>query len=278
MKTKARKVLKIIIPILFSVILMLICTFGFYQYGRKRQYTRNLITAIKNNDMEELARLIEQGGDISALPYSIFDLDVENHAPLFYAAYYDNFEAVKMLVEAGADVNAAACNGWSPLYGAIHFAPEENFRIARYLIEHGADIHYNKDVGGRAAISSLLNTAPGGEDEELFSFFLYLLEKGAYLEESPEGHVLFDACRSDSNILIVQYIFENYDIDINMRSQHKRGHKDTLLMRTTCWDASQVCALLLRYGADKTLTNSEGKTAYDLAIQYGGQNVAALLE
>lgn len=56
-----------------------------------------------------------------------------------------------------------------------------------------------------------------------------------------------------------------------MRSNYKN---QTMLMQTTYRGADDVCQFLLEKGADKSLMNSEGKTAYDLAIQYNQQEVA----
>ena len=102
------------------------------------------------------------------------------------------------------------------------------------------------------------------EDSARLPFFLYLLEQGATLQESESGHILFDACYNDSNLAIIEYIFEHNDMDINMRSNYKN---QTLLMQTTYRGADDVCQFLLEKGADKSLMNSEGKTAYDMAVE-----------
>lgn len=234
-----------------------------------RNYAKELISAIENNDMDTLAQLISEKGDIDAKPYAKYVVDVANHTPLAVAAYEGNFVAVKMLVEAGADVNILGSNGWTPLHMAINSSQhKENFDIAEYLIENGADIHA-KDNGGDTAINAMLNA--NVEDSARLPFFIYLLEKGATLKESKSGHVLFDACYNDSNLPIIEYVFEYNDIDINMRSNYKN---QTMLMQTTYRGADDVCQFLLEKGADKSLMNSEGKTAYDLAIQYNQQDVA----
>jgi ankyrin repeat protein len=228
----------------------------------KRQYSQELIKAIEANDMDTLAQLISEKGDIDAKPYAKYAVDVANHTPLSVAAYEGNFMAVKMLVEAGADVNIAGSNGWTALHMAISSSQhKENFEIAEYLIENGADIHA-KDNGGDAAINAMLNA--NVEDSARLPFFLYLLEQGATLQESESGHILFDACYNDSNLAIIEYVFEHNDIDINMRSNYKN---QTLLMQTMYRGADEVCQFLLQKGADSSLMNSDGRTAYDMAIE-----------
>lgn len=58
-------------------------------------------------------------------------------SPLLYAARDGRLTAARMLVEAGADVNAPNANGTSPLVMAVM---NNNIEIAHLLIEHGADI------------------------------------------------------------------------------------------------------------------------------------------
>ena len=72
-----------------------------------RNYAKELISAIENNDMDTLAQLISEKGDIDAKPYAKYVVDVANHTPLAVAAYEGNFVAVKMLVEAGAEILVA---------------------------------------------------------------------------------------------------------------------------------------------------------------------------
>ena len=59
----------------------------------------------------------------------------EKITPLGVAVHYGQFEAVRTLVEAGADVNATFSGGWNPLAMAVDRKMET---IASYLRQHGA--------------------------------------------------------------------------------------------------------------------------------------------
>ena len=71
------------------------------------------------------------------------------------AAYTGNVEAVKQHLAAGADVNAKASRGWTPLHSV---ATKE---IAELLIAKGADVNAKDKIGG----TSLHLAAHSGQKE-----------------------------------------------------------------------------------------------------------------
>ena len=56
----------------------------------------------------------------------------------------ENIEAVKQAIADGADVNAKANDGWTPLHWAAWKSHKE---IAELLIANGADVNAKNDVG-----------------------------------------------------------------------------------------------------------------------------------
>jgi len=58
------------------------------------------------------------------------------NTPLHVAITWGDLEAVKLLVENGADINVAGERGATPLHHAISMA---EFQIARYLVDLGAN-------------------------------------------------------------------------------------------------------------------------------------------
>ena len=107
-----------------------------------------------------------------------------------------------------------------------------------------------------------------------------MLNHGADIyDTSPFGCILFDAC-VNNDIQIVKYLFERYHLDINMQSKKYKNTKvynESLLMMTTYRDSLEVCAYLIEKWIDKTLKDSNGKTAYDLAIENHSNKVLEIL-
>ena len=80
------------------------------------------------------------------------------HTVLHYAAYMNDLERVKLLVEQGADVNAADHLMQTPLQFATD---NNNFEMTTFLVEHGADVNAENNNGG----SVLFNAAAAGNME-----------------------------------------------------------------------------------------------------------------
>lgn len=148
-------------------------------------------------------------------------------SPLVDAVCKRNYEMVRLLVDAGADVTAYTCFG-SPIHEAAKFNCAE---IVRFLVEKGADVNANHAQYGtpltaaihaRAmfAIDALLEL---GADPKLYSqrystpiecaasanstdIFKKLLEAGVTLTSEQEESVMIHAARKHDTTLI-QFLF-----------------------------------------------------------------------
>jgi ankyrin repeat protein len=73
--------------------------------------------------------------------------DVNKNATLATAAFYGNMEIIHLLVESGADVNGTTSRGQTPLMQAALQAKTET---ARFLLDHGANISASSPWGETA--------------------------------------------------------------------------------------------------------------------------------
>ncbi len=100
-----------------------------------------IIIAIQYKNNEILKLLIENGANIYE-EHPVFD-----RLTLHTACYYENEEAVKILLEADPKlVNARSGNdGWTPLHDAVL---KSNSRIVKILLENGANPMMGNNKGG----------------------------------------------------------------------------------------------------------------------------------
>jgi ankyrin repeat protein len=86
--------------------------------------------------------LLARGADVAQVARNPMKVQ-----PLHAAAAGRSFEAVKLLVDAGAPVNGKQEKGWTPLHEAVR---QDNVEMARYLLGHGADPKLQNDEGTSA--------------------------------------------------------------------------------------------------------------------------------
>mmetsp|Transcript_39622 Transcript_39622/g.93084 ORF Transcript_39622/g.93084 Transcript_39622/m.93084 type:complete len:113 (+) Transcript_39622:3-341(+) len=84
--------------------------------------------------------LVEAGANVNAA-------DVQGRTPLCRAAFRNHFEVSQMLVEARADVNSVDTHGWTPLHAAARI--RHGLAVSEMLVRAGADVHSTTDDVGR---------------------------------------------------------------------------------------------------------------------------------
>jgi ankyrin repeat protein len=91
---------------------------------------------------ETVRLLVSRGADVAQVARNPMKVQ-----PLHAAAAGRSFEAVKLLVDAGAPVNGKQEKGWAPLHEAVR---QGNAELVRYLLAHGADPKLQNDEGTSA--------------------------------------------------------------------------------------------------------------------------------
>ncbi len=104
-----------------------------------------LMAAAMNGNAEAVKLLLAKGSDVNAVTIDSFET-VKNgpialglFTPLIIALPYCGFDTVKLLVDAGANVNAADARGMTPLMLAVS-TDRPDARIIRLLRSKGADL------------------------------------------------------------------------------------------------------------------------------------------
>ena len=269
-----------------SVISIAVCIFMLLHYGNILM-SKMLVKAIERNDIRAVEQILKINPHCAdtypqTLPERCFNYIMEERGdtyPLIVACGWDNFEIVKMLVEAGADTD---CNdGRTPLSLTYSAKKEHWYQISLYLIESGASLDYVTEYsGGNSSI--LMDIAcprPGGalegyipdKEEEVINAFHYAIEHCNQDKVNwiwvLQDNVIFD------RIEIVKFLLDENYCDVN----DTRSSGMTALMHAARNSDVEMTQLLLDRGADKSCVDEDGKTAYDYAVEYGKEDIAELL-
>ena len=149
------------------------------------------------DDLDRVKLLIEKGADVNAK-------NILHTTPLFFAADNDNLEMVKLLVENGADVNIRNYDDGNP---ALFIAAlKGNWEMFQYLVENGADILIENGDG----CSALHAAAEGGN----LDIVKWLIKKGLDVKEQCDydRSCLYHAAKSGNIEMIKWFIDKGLDI------------------------------------------------------------------
>ncbi len=103
------------------------------------------LTYAARRDTDIVRILIDAGADVNCA-------DVHGNSALMWATNAGHIDIVRLLLEQGADVNHADNNGNTALIWAARHGHED---IARMLIGHGADINHTDNNGDTALMWQL---------------------------------------------------------------------------------------------------------------------------
>ena len=172
--------------------------------------------------------------------------------PLIYATRANNLDSVKVLLDAGADINQTSGYGWSPLLVATQ---NRYYKLGAYLLEHGANPNLtNKGGWAPLYIATDNRNIENGDypvrkgDMDHLEFITLLLDKGANV----------NARVKDSTE--TRTVFTNQWLDENGATAFFRASQsgDVALMK-----------LLLAKGADPKIATTLGVTALHVAAGIG---------
>jgi ankyrin repeat protein/beta-lactamase regulating signal transducer with metallopeptidase domain len=215
----------------------------------KARPDESLHRAAAAGDIEQLKKLIAQGGDLNALDRLL-------NTPLCSAVDSGSMEAVQVLVEAGADVNAGS---WSPLFTAVD---KDNVAIAEYLIAHGADKH--GDDYWPVLMEALYESSTG--------MVRLLITKGAdtnYKSVELHGYTALH-CAVDKGYRDIAELLIQKGVDVNAGPW-------TPLHSAAREKYTDMAELLIQNGADVNAKDHKGETPLYTAIRRKDLGMTRLL-
>lgn len=251
-----------------------------------------LFKAISRDDMQTIKSIIEKypklidkyesNGLISRF------IEVDSFTPLGKACRFMKYPIIQYLVESGADINKSSSN--STMIYPLELVILEGYNnplwkeTIIYLVENGAD-YSSEYYDGRIPFLIVSNYCDDDNTirmQEVRELLEYFAERGVTISQ-PSGYTDFFGTK---NILgtaaacnqacVCEYILELglCDIDAVCGSEGETA----LICAAKRDNGISAIKVLLDHGADKTIKDDNGKTAYDYAIENGNTELAELLK
>jgi ankyrin repeat protein len=192
-------------------------------------------------------------------------------AKLIESVWSQDFDRAKELVKGGVDVNYQDPSSGST---ALMLACGYNFAdMARFLVEHGADLNRQDKQGQTALMIAAYRS------EEIFTL---LLSKGADIKvKDKEGRTAFThawvGVLSEEVPLAVVETLLNKGADVNEAPDRGPAEGYTCLMMASGNNRPGLVSFLIGKGADVNARARDGKTALGLAQEEGHSEVVKLL-
>lgn len=231
--------------------------------GDQYQATTLLFAAARFGCEAQARTLLDRGAAIDAK-------DREGKTALAKAAEADKLPLMRLLLERGANVNARAVDGSTPLFYA---AEQDRDAVIALLLERGAD----PNLPGRKGVRPLAAAAFNGSTESVEQLMKFGADPNA-LDDGGEGAIVYAAGHGYAPVVA---LLLQAGVDVNRRYAHGL----TALMWAAGYDAStgvddvdSTIKTLIEHGAALDLKDDRGKTAADIARDFGHERAAKLLE
>ena len=253
-----RKALKIIFISIVALALLCLCVYIFICF-RRYHPTRELLQAIKSEDVYKVKGLLDEGVDpnrTDVAPGKFWDfLETSPQRPLGIACRTGNIEIVELLIEYGATAEPIEGTGWSPLREVLFYYQPDDVEIVKLLFENGASA---EDEYGENMVYTAAQMVPRIYDKTKANGTVFT---GDYDEMTAKG------------------ITEIIDILlINGGSLDATdGAGKTVLMVSVERGNLYLTEYLINIGCKTSVADSHGKTALDYALELDNEDLISIL-
>ncbi|KAL3485039.1 ankyrin repeat-containing domain protein [Aspergillus germanicus] len=247
---------------------------------KKGVYTYVICAAAWAGDLEIFELLVARGADLEAIQRSNLrpvhfatyspqvlqvcldrgvDITVRDslgHELLHIAALHGNAVSARLLLDAGANINAVAANGATALLLAVE--DERRYDVLVFLLSQGADTEIADSMGR----TPLISAAALGKEETVRT----LLKHGASTKpEMCYGYTaLLSALRDPGYPRIVQILLK-HEAEVD----HRDINGLTALRLACNFGDTEIISILLEHGADVDAADPHGMTPL-LQVASGG--------
>jgi ankyrin repeat protein len=214
-----------------------------------------LVAAVRTESADAVAALIAKDAD------GVKARDAAGSTPLHHAAAFGSLDTMKLLLDAGADVNAANRRRSMPLHWSLHDEAK-----VRLLLSHGAAVNA-RQVEGRTPLYIAASMGRGA------SLVKLLLENGANPAlATANGMTPLMAASVNGDVAVIKLL-----VDKNADVNTKNGAGETALMFAATNGSPAAVEFLLDRGADASVKSKRSETALGNAGTSGVEETARML-
>ncbi len=272
-------------------------------FGAEADAAREMFTAIRNNDLSTVKSMAAKEANVNVR-------GDRGTTPLMYASAYGSIDAMKLLLDAGADVNAR--NAFDAT--ALMWSVNEPAKV-KLLIEHKADVNAKSKTGRTALMLAALHNgsdrvadlllangaSAGAADNDGLTFLgaaslgwnprqvRIAIEKGADVNaKSKAGFTPLMNAAANGDVASVKLLLSKGaevnavttdGIDVKVKNGPIALGKFTALMLASVYGPPEIVDLLLRAGARVDPRDIRGMTPlhYAVATEFQSPEIVRLL-
>jgi uncharacterized protein len=211
------------------------------------------------------------GMDVSLYPFGAEQVKVEQIddgrkvkkprvLPLIKAIREKDIATAKQLLSEGADVNCKDKTFGTPLHTACFF---EQWEIATLLLESGADVGATNRDGDTPLATLAASQGSESKSDAVMSLATAMLKNGANVDAvDRRGMTPLMWAANRGNLPLIRLLI-HAGADVNARDRDKHNQHTVLMYAQHAEEAD----LLLHHGADPTMQNASGETAWEYALR-----------
>ena len=230
-----------------------------------------LLEAAARNDIDEVRRLLT----LNVTPDSTND---DGLTALHQCCIDDSEEMMKVLVEFGADVNAADSEQWTPLHAA---ATCGHLHLVKFLIDNGANLlavngdgnmpydicedettlsYIENEMARRGVTQELIDTTRAKTENIMLSDLMKLAQVHGDLEyRDGQGATPLHIAAANGYLSVLEFL-----LDHHCSTEVFDSDRWQPLHAAACWGHLEAVEVLSQNGADISAVTRSGETPFDI--------------